>query len=291
MAGLREPAPGSRFSDSATAEAAAGGEWAESGGPNYVGVDNTDVQNNPDTYVGELFRGPFFQKTNVPATAPAGGTVNISGAVKMDNPGLVLSARPVRVVLESPALSQPRRQRVGEMKHGQTRPFSFDIPIPEGTEQTLTINLKAQSKGGLTGWGATSTAGPFDVKVVTAGEHRVNQSLDYIPWAVGGAGVGYIVNSLSDEDRGTRLTLGGAAAGVGLGVSYDQLGLDTFSLNLPTTDIAIIGGAALAVVLLLNQTGADEVLQPAGEAAGSVVGGARDALSGDGTGQRRLPSQ
>lgn len=257
-----------------------------------AGVDSNSVAANPDDFRGEVFKGPHFRQLNVPSDALQGDSVRVTGIVHLDNVGVVISDREVRVRVDGPSLNEPRIESVGKLSHCQTRSFQVEVPTPNTADEQLALTVKAQSKTPPGGWYTGETGGPFRVNINTQQQQRRASARKFAPFVIGGAGVGGALATLSDESVGT-LALAGGAVGAGSKVVLDQTGGVSLP-SFPTTDVAVAGGAALAIALLLNTTGASDVLGPAGEIAGSAIDRGRKAVesaSGGGGGVAgRLPS-
>lgn len=241
-----------------------------------AGVDSTSVAENPDNFRGEVFKGPHFRELNVPSDALQGDTVRVTGIVHLDNVGVVISNREVRVRVDGPSLNEPRIESVGKLSHCQTRSFQVEVPTPNTPDEQLALTVKSQSRTPPGGWYTGENAGPFRVNINTQQQQRRATARQFAPFVVGGAGVGGALASLTDESVGT-LALAGGAVGAGSKVVLDQTGGVNFP-SFPTQDVAVAGGAALAIALLLNTTGASDVLGPAGEIAGSALDRGRKAV-------------
>jgi len=234
----------------------------------FAGVDTQTVRTDPDSYVGELFQGPHFYDVNVPSQAPAGGTLTIDGTVHLDNIGVSISNRPVRVVLESPYLSDPKIQEVGELKHCQSKPFSFEVPAPQTAGQQLAITLKAQSNT-YGAWGTGEEDGPHRVNIVSKQEYEAFRVSQYLPWALGGAAAGYAGSQFTGGSPAGFAAAGGALGVAGQGFLGDGPVLP--SLGGISGDVALLGAGALGVAALLSVSGADEVASRASSAAAGAL--------------------
>lgn len=257
-----------------------------------AGVDSTSVAEDPDQFRGEIFKGPHFKQLNVPSDALQGDTVRVTGIVHLDNVGVTISNRAVRVRVDGPSLNEPRIQEVDKLSHCQDRSFQIEVPTPTSAGEQLALTVKAQSKTPPRGWYTGETEGPFRININTQQQQRRASARKFAPFVIGGAGVGGALASLSDESVGT-LAVAGGAVGAGSKVVLDQTGGFTLP-SFPTTDVAVAGGAALAIALLLNTTGASDVLGPAGEIAGSAIDRGRQAVESAGSSRGdvagRLPS-
>jgi len=255
-----------------------------------AGLERGDVADNPQDYVGEVFKGAHFRELNVPSNALRGDTLTITGVIHLDNVGVQIGKRALRVKVNGPSLNEPRIVETDSLSHCQTRPFSVDIPTPTDAGEKMALTVKAQSKVGT--WNTTETEGPFRVNINTREQQRRANAKEYAPYVLGGAGVGGALASLTGQNAG-RLALAGGAVGAGSKVVLGQTTGISFP-SFPTQEVAVAGGAALSIVLLLNQTGVADVLAPAGEAAGSAIDTARQAVEsgsgGSGSSLPRLPS-
>lgn len=239
-----------------------------------VGVDRDRLARS-QTARSEVFRGAYFKNVNVPDTAAVGGLVTVSGEIAYDNLGRVLSPVTVRVRIESPALDRPITRNVADLKHGQSERFVIEVPV-RGTEGSLfPLTVIPQNKG--TGGWRSGNEQVFRVEVVSQEEKETQEALSVLPPVALGAGGGLFVSQITGSDP-LPLMAGGGLAGAGLsaaGFSTDFLpSLPSF----PTTKIAVVGGAALALSVLLQSSGASEVLGPAAEAAGGAIDQGRQAV-------------
>lgn len=240
------------------------------------GVDMERVRSNPDEFVGELAKGAQIKSIDIPSEVVAGGTIQITGELLFDNIGVVISGRDCRIKVEGPSLSEPRYQTFEDLTHGNTRTFSIEVPVTAPADSSMAFSVKAQSNV-YGNWATGQTHGPVRLNVYSAEEKRTRDRLDVIPYAVGGAGAGYAAGSVLENRNPTNLAVAGAAVGVGAKSLGDKGVQFLPSMEFPTTKVAVLGGTAVALALLLNSTGVSEVLQPAGEAAGGAISTARDA--------------
>jgi len=257
------------------------GETTPQRASEYVGIDAHREEFDPDDYVGELFQGAHFQSLDVPATAATGGSITITGVVHLDNPGVVISSRWVRVLVESPMLSSPKEVVFRDLKHCHTKPFAIEVPISGTPGQQAALTVKAQSKT-YGGWATGETRGPERVNILTQDQKQREDLIKYVPWVVGGAGVGVGYNNLTGGTDPRTYALGGAAMGIGAKVANEN-----YSVRIPefpTTQVAVVGGALLAATLFLNTTGAGGVLRQGSGLVSDVAGAARSAI---GTGGNR----
>jgi hypothetical protein len=252
------------------------GEWAEGVSQNFVGVDRERLVSDPDRYRGELFKGPHFKKLSVPSTVAGGSGVTVKGVVHLDNAGVQLLGRKVRVIVDGPSLDQERVFTTDKLTHCNTRSFSIDVPVTGDPGQTMALSVKAQSNV-YGNWATGEQKGPFRINIQTETQQRAQDAAGYAPWAVGGAGVGMLVARATGSEESLTPMAGGAAVGAAGKIAWDRSGGWTFTL--PTTEIAVVGGALLAATMFLNSTGASDVLQPAGELAGSSFSSAREAIA------------
>jgi len=241
-----------------------------------VGVDPSRVESDPDTFFGEVFKGATFTKLNVPDRVAAGDDIRVTGVVKFDAPSVVITTRGMRVRASGPGLQTDISERYTNIQHGNTRAFSITIPTPSDAGSTVAFSMNGESTT-LTGdWRTDETTGPFRVDVVTQGEAAASTALGYGPWIAAGAGAGYLVDAFRGGPRNLRLI----AAGGGLGAAGKTLlpRLSTFDFQFPTTEVAVLGGTAAALAVLLNSTGASGVLGATGDVAGSAISTAGDAV-------------
>lgn len=200
--------------------------------------------------VPEVFKGAVFGEVDVPGSVVAGRSIEISGVVGFDCPACVIG-RQIRVVAKVTG-QEDRTENVGVLSgRGETAPFDFSIPAPQTPGSTVTVRLEAQELFPLdpTGWNTDSTAGPFDVNVVSQGGKVVGEATAIAPFAIGGGALGVGGAHLAD-----RSLVGGGLAGAGVGVGakllLDQVGGDIVP-DFPTVPVvataALLGAGALAV--------------------------------------------
>lgn len=245
---------------------------------NLVGVDGQQVESNPQQYIGEVFKGAHFRKLSVPDTVRAGGTIKVKGVVHFDSPTQVVFTVGMRVRAFGPSLQEDVIERYRNIQHCNARAFTLEIPAPETVGQTVTFNVAGESTTVTGDWDTGDQRGPFRVKTVSSGEKTTEQAVSVAPYAAAGAGAGYLVNQIRGGPTNLRLIGAGAAAGVGLKTFGPDL--STIDINFPTTEIAVLGGTAAALAILLNSTGASDVLGAGGEVAGSAISGAGSAARG-----------
>lgn len=187
------------------------------------------------------FNGVILDNLSVPARAVANEVINISGVVAFDCP-LCIVGREVRVVLNASHLSEDRIVNVGALSgRGQTAQFNFEIPAPQAQGQTITVRLKGERNPPVGGWETDSTAGPFEIPIVTKGTAAVNEAMEWAPFAVGGGAIGVGAAHTTD-----RTKIGGGLVGVGAGVAA-KLMVDSVDVgeifDFPT--VPVVAGAAL----------------------------------------------
>lgn len=200
----------------------------------------------------EIFNGAVFGEVNVPSSVVGGDTIEISGIVGFDCP-LCVVGRQIRVVAEATHLDRTYTDEVGSLSgRGEDATFRFSLPAPQEAGQTVTVRLKAQElfPNDPTGWNTDSTAGPFDVNVVTKGQKTTEAVTSYAPWALGGGAIGVGAAQYLDQS-----VVGGGAVGVGAGVGAKLLAGQLQGVDLvpsfPTVPVvataALLGAGALAV--------------------------------------------
>lgn len=221
--------------------------------PDIVGVDNS--QDNPDV---PGFKGAHYRTVSVPPFATPGENITITGAVHYENLGRVVSPIPVRAKIESPAFNEPRFSETYNLTHCQTRTINFNIPARGNPGQQIAVTLKAQNKTAI-GWQTTDTVGPRRVEVLSKDEAQNRRFLGFIPYAAGGAIAGTLLS-----DNGTSGALVGAAAGAGSKYVVDNTNVVSevggLIPDIPTTQLAIIGGVLGAGALFISQ--ADDYVPP-----------------------------
>lgn len=221
--------------------------------PDIVGVDNTT--DDPDV---PGFKGAHFRTVSVPPFATPGENVTITGAVHYDNLGRVVSPIPVRAKIESPAFNEPRYSREYNLTHCQTRTVSFNIPAQGNPGQQLAVTVKAQNKTAI-GWQTTDSVGPRRIELLSEDEAQERRLLGFVPYAAGGAIAGTVLG-----DGETSSTVVGAAAGAGSKYVVDNTNVVSevggLVPDIPTTQIAIIGGALGLGALFISQ--ADDYVPP-----------------------------
>jgi len=255
----------------------------------FVGVDDRQLQSTPEEFFGEWFKGLHFRKQNIPSRAPAGGTVRLTGVVHFDAATVQITKRGGRVRVLSPHLSQAREQTFTDLRHCKTRRFSIEIPVPDTPGSEISVRLKAGHTNPVAGGYATdSTIGPFRIQVLSEGELQRAQAIDALPWAIGGAGAGLLVDNFRGGNNTAAAAIGGGAGGVALrALSNSQVG--NVIPQVDPVPLALAGAGLAGIGIFLNQSGASEVLQPAGEAAGQAIDAGRKAISSD-SDRRALPS-
>lgn len=245
----------------------------------YVGLDDAAVEENPDQFFGELFRGAHFQKLNKSSSVPAGGTIRVSGVVHFDAPSVIITSRGMRVRVSSPQLSQDYTQRFTDIQHCNSRRFSFDFPVPDNPGSRFSFSVTAESTKATGGWRTDSTRGPFNVQIQTETAATVTEGFTLIPAAAAGAGISYAGNRFLDTGYRDRTV---AAAGAGAGVAYKKFGpplpsIGGFVPDVSNTQLALVAAATFGAAYLLQSSGAAGILQPVGETAGGVIDAGRQA--------------
>lgn len=258
------------------------------GRANYVGIDNQSIEQNPDRFVGELWRGVHFKNVNTPASIPAGGTVSVSGTIHYDDPSRFISNNEARVRITSPQLGSDYTSSLYEVSHCNTRSFRVDIPVPNDPGGRFAFSVRGESKKLGGGWATNSTRGPFNVEIQSEGEAAVTEGFNYLPAAAAGAGLGYAGNQFAGQRYSNRFAAGAGALG---GVAYQRyappLNIGGFVPDVSNVQLALVAAATFGAAYLLQSSGASEVLNPLGSAAGSAVSAGADAA---GSVRQRLDS-
>lgn len=259
----------------------------------FAGVDESNLNPNSERYFREFFNGTHFRKLSVPSSAAAGDTIVVEGVAHYDDLSSIVSNRGIRVRVSGPGLSRDYIQSFEKVNHCNTRTFRIEIPAPQQAGQTVALNVRGETKTPTGNWLENSFEGPFRVNIVTQSQRALDGALEFAPYALGGATVGYAYDNFSNQ--GAPLRYAGIGAGVGATskVLVDQFGPTQF--NIPTTQLAVAGGVMLAATALLQSTGASDVLSSIGESAGGAISRAGDALPGDrggsgGVNRPELPS-
>lgn len=275
MARTRRSPPGTRRGgDGVTAQT------GSDVGPLIAGVNRSEIQDNPDRYLGEIYKGAHFESLNIPETAVAGGEVTISGVVHFDSPHTVITTVGMRVVVDSPSLNEPITEEYSNIQHCNSRAFSIKVPVPDSPGSQLAVTVKGQSTSLTGGWQDGAVRGGNRIDILTEDGVRKQQIQDYIPWAVAGAGMGVGTNQQLEYTDNTRAAVSGAVLGAGSKLLWDSTGPIGFDFDVPTTEIAVIGGSALAVTLLLERTGVASVLGATGDVAGTAIETTKGAVDG-----------
>lgn len=244
----------------------------------FVGVSDQQVEENPDQFFGELFRGAHFRKLKKPTAYRAGGVATISGVVHFDAPSVQLTSRGMRVRITSPNLEQDYTQRFRDIRHCNERSFSINIPVPDSPGSRFSYTVVAESTKLSGGWRDDSREGPFNVEIQGATGAAITRGFGYIPSAAIGAGIGLGVNRAAGLGYG-RLASGGigAAAGIFYNEYAPPISLGGLVPDVSNVQLGLLAAATFGSVLLLERSGASEILQPAGEAAGAALQGGVDA--------------
>lgn len=251
-------------------------------GGQYLGVEDSQVEENPSRFVGEVFRGGFFVNTTIPESVPAGGSMTVTGEIQLDNPIATVVGKDIRVVMDSPSLSQDREQTFQGVMHGQSRSFSFDVPVPDSPGSEFAISLTAQENG-TTGWVNGEELGPFRVSILTEEEAQSQRLLSYLPSVLLGGGAGLVADRATGGGNRATYALAGAALGAGAQAGGFTPGDLSFGIggSLPDAQTIAIAGLGFAGIgFFLQSSGAADVLGPAGEAAGSAIDAGRQAAEG-----------
>jgi len=222
----------------------------------------------------EVVKGAFFTSTTFPETASPGQEIQITGVLKLDELGATVVERRCRVKLQSPSFDEPKFQDLGKLSHKETAPFSFTFRAPGSPGEVVPLRLTAQQKPPVGSFTSGETVGPNRLEIIPETQKQAQEASGYIVQAALGAGAGAAASTLTGRRPLPLAVAGGGVAGLAkfAGVDLSPGGLLSGVVpNIPTTQIAVVGGAALAGALLLRTSGASEVLQPAGEVAGSAV--------------------
>lgn len=254
-------------------------------GSRLLGATNEDIENDPEQFFGELFQGAHFRSVGVPSSAEAGGTVTVTGTVHFDAPTVVVTTRGVRVRVRNTSTGETRTQSFENVQHCQTRDFSIDLPVPDSPGNNMALVIEAEHSKPLGGWSLDTTDGPHRVSILTEDEQQRQNLLGYAPWALGGGGAGLLVSSARGGGNRAAFTVGGAAAGVGLKTLAGGDG--NLIPNVDPLPVLAVGAGLAGVAFFLQSSGASEVLEPVGSAAGSAVSGARRRLEGQNTAPTR----
>lgn len=222
----------------------------------------------------EVVKGAFFTSTSFPETAYPGQEVQVTGVLKLDELGATVVKRQCRVKLQSPSFDQPKFQDLGKLSHKGTAPFSFSFRAPGSPGEVVPLRLIAQQNPPVGSFTTGETVGPNRLEIIPETQKQAQEASGYVVQAALGAGAGAVVSAVTGRSPVPLAIAGGGIAGLakfsGVNLSPGSL-LSGLVPNIPTTQVAVLGGAALAGTLLLQSSGASEVLQPAGEVAGSAV--------------------
>jgi hypothetical protein len=243
-----------------------------------VGVSDQRIKNDPDQFVGELFQGATFSSLNKPNAYPAGGTVRVSGTMRLDMPQTPITKRGMRVRISSPAFSRDYTQRFRGIQHGTTRQFSLDIPVPDAPGERFAYTVRGERTELLSlgdeNWAIDTTRGPFNVQIQSEAGATITNSFTYLPYVFAGAGIGVGADALGDLPT-TQLqsTLFGGAAGAIFKQFGPSLGVNVGNIipNVSTTKLAIGTAGVFGAAYLLRSTGASEILEPVGETVGAAA--------------------
>lgn len=192
-----------------------------------------------------------FSSITVPSRAKDIDTIRIHGTVKMNRGGPLISV-PVRVVVNSSYLSSPIVQEVGQMKHNNTSDFVLQVPTtaPPGEDMDLAVEVQHQPPLQSFRTGETSE---HLVSVMTEQQYETADMIGYVPWMLGGAGTGYLVNSVRGGQDAQTYVLGGAAAGTAGRALMNQPGFELPSApSFPTTELAVVAAVLFAGTMALN---------------------------------------
>jgi hypothetical protein len=244
----------------------------------FAGVPQEQLEQNPDEYFGELFRGAHFRGISTPKYVNGGSGITVQGKVHFDAPSVVITTRGMRVRVESPALDRDYTQQFSSISHCNERSFSVRIPVPDTPGRKFPYTVYAESTKATGGWRTDTVVGPVNAEILSDTEARAATVIDYTPAVAAGAGLGYAGASVTGrEDQRNALAVAGGAAGA----LYKRYGAP-FQFNIPTpsnTQLALGSVLVLGSAYLLNSTGAADVLSATGEAAGSAIDAGRQAAS------------
>jgi hypothetical protein len=208
-----------------------------------------------------LFDGQQFTNVETPDVVSEDGRINVTGTIEIGVANIVFPETDVRVVLRGTGISTPVVERVGKVSGGGdtwSRNFSISARVDGEPGTVGRYTLELQSDPYVGSW-KTRDSLTFQSEILSSGQYKRSQAVDYLPWAVGGVGAGLLYHSYSGR-QGSRLTpaAGGALAGVAGREGFVQFG------GVP--DFPTVPVAATAALLLgagyLASTGA-ELSRPA----------------------------
>lgn len=190
-----------------------------------------------------------FDKLEVPSQAPDSGTFRVHGTVRMDRGGPLVSV-PVRVVINSSYLDSAITTDLGDMNHQNTEQFAVEVPIMAPAGSVMDLTIKLQHKPPLQSY-RTPVTEQHNVSIMSEGEYKTANMMGYVPWMIGGAGTGYLIDSVQGGAETQKYVLGGAAAGTAGRAVIGEQGLPSLP-SFPTMELAVIAGVLFAGTMALN---------------------------------------
>lgn len=195
-----------------------------------------------------------LKNVQVPDRIGAGDTLTVSGRLDFDYDPIVgyLFPRPARVIVR--AGGDEAVAELGGMGRQETRNWSVSLTPSASPGQTLNVEIIGQGDDAFFGWTDVDTR-IETVNVQTESQEQVDDAFRYLPWVVGGAGLGGAYSYQQNGTFDTTPVLVGGGVGV-VGREYAQrVGVDIPIPEVPTRELAVIGGVLAAGGFLLMQGG------------------------------------
>ena len=200
-----------------------------------------------------IWDGAQIDTLDVPDTMAAGGQLAVSGTLSFDFGPVQGPVFPRDARITVRAGGDQVSTDLPAMGRQETRSWTVTLRPNSVAGQSLDVVVEAEGDGVIKGWQPVDTR-QGRVSVQSEQQQQADRAFRYLPWVVIGGGAGAAYSSFQYGTVETPPVLGGAAAGVITRQYGERVGFPVPSLpDIPTEELAIVGGVALAGALLLNQ--------------------------------------